>query len=92
MNNDSEISHPHQSDDQLSLHCGCGVFSHLLDLLVDLIDVTLVPEDADSILLVLMVAVAEENFDNRLVTTDSLGTMKNTNNRMSKTKLIWEMK
>ena len=96
MNNDSEISHPHQSDDQLSLHCGCGVFSHLLDLLVDLIDVTLVPEDADSILLMLIVAVAdvgaEENVDDRLVTADSLVTMKNTNNRMNKTKLIWAIK
>ena len=57
---------------------------------------TLVPEDPDSILLMLMVAIAdvgaEENIDDKLVTADSLGTMKNTNNRMNKTKLIWEIK
>ena len=57
---------------------------------------TLVPEDPDSILLMLIVVVAdvgaEENVDDRLVTADSLVTMKNTNNRMNKTKLIWEIK
>ena len=85
------------SGPELSLqHCGVWSLRHLLDLLVDLIDVTLAPEDADSILLILMVAVAdvgaEENVDDRLVTADSLGTMKNTNNRMNKTKLIWAIK
>ena len=61
-----------------------------------MIDVTLVPEDPDSILLMLMVAIAdvgaEENIDDKLVTADSLGTMKNTNNRKNKTKLILEIK
>ena len=61
-----------------------------------MIDVTLVPEDPDSILLMLMVDIAdvgaEENVDDKLVTADSLGTMKNTNNRKNKTKLILEIK